>query len=300
MIKENISSKSLIQGDWSSYLSQLQDVFGLDPIKHKVNKDIQSLKEIKFHEIDYTNEEFFHIENSSVKMTQVILADDINDTIASLVNEFENKDLLSKFSLTVDNKLLFYGPSWCGKTLLAYALANQLNKKLFIVNLSTIIDSSLGKTSSKIFQIFQTASLQKGILFFDEIDMLGKKRDDINDHGEMKRIATSILQALDFLDKDTLFIAATNFPDLVDSAILRRFNKKIAFQLPTKKQLQAYSKIILKEIGIGVSQSTMYAKIATRYSSLSFAEFRDEFVTQIKKYIIKKWHIKELQSDFLA
>ena len=281
-----------------SYLSEIQSVFWVKSSDGQQSKNDKSTNLIKYQEIDYSTEELYKITNSEVKLSQIIMDSKIKEEIDWLIDEFKNQEVLNNFWLMPDNKILLYGPSWCWKTLLAYAIANKLNKKLFIVNLSTIVDSSLWKTSNKIFQVFQTASLHKWILFFDEIDMLWKKRDDQNDHWEMKRVATSILQALDFLDKDTLFIAATNFPELVDNAILRRFNKKIKFQLPTKSQLVKFLKIILNEVRLEVNDSKIIDVIASDYLWISFAEARDKFITKIKKYIIKHKNVRIIDTDF--
>lgn len=283
-----------------SYLDELQSIFTewkkIKPDRYVHPWDMNHLVNWKIEEFDNT---FLKVFKSDIALKQIILWDDIKEVIDWIIEEYEKQDILYKFWLYPDNKIIFHWPSWCWKTLLAYWIAHKLNKKLFVVNLSTILDSSFGKTSSNISNAFQMASANKWILFIDEFDMLGKKRNDINDHGEVKRIATAILQCLDFLDKNTLFIAATNHIDLVDTALLRRFSKKIEFTIPWIEQIEKYLLLLLNEIWIWIQPKSILKKISLQYVDISYAEIRDKFISRIKKYILKNNTITALSKDFL-
>lgn len=232
-------------------------------------------------------EHAYEIINSKVKFGDVIQTPSLKRALNELINEYSNKHVLTRYGIHGDNKIIFYGPSGCGKTLSALALANKLNKKLFLVNLSTIVDSGLGKTSNNVFQVVEDAMNERGIIFFDEFDAMAKLRSDQNDHGEMKRVASAIIQIMDFLDEHTILIAATNHLDLIDKAILRRFSKKISFDLPTKVQLQAYIKKILVPTKLSISQPVV-VKLAEEFTGLSYAEARDHFLGKLKQYLISQ------------
>ena len=162
-----------------------------------------------------------------------------------------------------------------------------------LVNLATIVDSSLGKTSSNVAEIVSEAASQNGIIFFDEFDALAKMRSDENDHGEMKRVASSIIQIMDFLHDDAVFIAATNHIDLIDNAILRRFGKKISFDMPTVKLLEIYVEKIIKPTNLKMPKFVI-KEIANELKGLSFAEARDKFLAKLKRYLIAKTKNKKL------
>lgn len=291
---------------WMTFEKGVSDLYALygekspTPLNDNALSHIKKMASLNQFIPDWDGGEIYRAIESKVKLSQVILSEDTKSEITWIVTEHENKARLSNHWFSVDNKFLFYWPSWCWKTLLAHALANKLQKRLFIINLSTVVDSSLGKTSSNIFQVFQIASANKGIIFLDEFDMLWKSRSDGNDHWEMKRIATSILQNLDSLDEETIFIAATNHIELIDTAILRRFNKKIGFSLPSKEKIQEYLSLMTNESGFKKTAQSTIKQIALSYENWSFAECRDDFMTKVKRYVLSSSETKTtLWKEFL-
>lgn len=234
----------------------------------------------------FNNDKFYEVGSSKIKISDVFQSQKAKKSLDDIIEEFKNKDKLKKFGLKFDNKILFYGPSGCGKTLSALALANSLKKKIYIINLATVINSGLGKTSSNLFEIVEDAKSNQAIIFFDEFDALSKVRSDENDHGEIKRIASAILQILDFIDNETIFIAATNYLGLIDSAITRRFNNKIEFSMPDKRNMRSYLSKLSKIANISINKQTVN-KISDQLLEMSYAEARDNYLSLIKKYIIK-------------
>jgi len=234
----------------------------------------------------FNNNKFYEIGSSRVKMSDIFQSATAKSELKDIVNEYKNRDKIKQFGLRFDNKLLFHGPSGCGKTLSALALANSLKKKIYLINLATIVNSSLGKTSNNLFEIVEDAKANEAIIFFDEFDALSKVRSDENDHGEIKRIASAILQILDFIDEDTIFIGATNYLDLIDSAITRRFSRKIKFEMPSKTSLQSYLLNLSEVANIKINKKII-AKITSHLTDISYAEARDKYLSLIKKYIIK-------------
>lgn len=234
------------------------------------------------------------VPNSKIKISDVIQPPKIKNTLNSIIDEYKNKELLESFGLLPNNKLIFNGPSWCWKTLYALAMANYLKKKLYIVNLSSIISSSLWKTSNNIFDIVEKCNYDNWIIFFDEFDALAKVRNDDKDHWELKRIASSIIQILDFINDDLIFIAATNHIDLIDKAIVRRFSKRIDFEMPSKIYIKKYISKTLKELNMTMDNS-LVSEISEIYKWKSYAEIKEDLTFRIKKYIIeisKKWEFQ--------
>ncbi len=240
------------------------------------------------------------IGSSEVSLDEIVLRKKIQEEITSLVEEHSNRSYLKQYNLPITNKILFFGPSGCGKTFLATALSRALRKPLFIINLARIVDSGLGQTSTNISRAIEEASSIGAIIFFDEFDSLGKERVDSNDHGEMRRVTSSLLQMMDHIDDDTVMIAATNHKELIDHAILRRFSKQIEFFLPTKNELQQYIDMLAKKAGLEVDTQTRN-NLAERFMGDSFATAKDRFLSSLKKYLLtkKESRVKVIQKEIL-
>lgn len=174
--------------------------------------------------------------SSDYSFSSIICDEQVREDLLFLLKEHTLADLLHNINLPVSNKILFHGPSGCGKTLAAYILAGELNKLIYVVNLGAIVSSKLGETSKNIAKVFKKAAQEDCIIFFDEFDSLGKIRDYDQDHGEMKRVVNTILQLIDHLPQDTLIIAATNQLNMLDDALIRRFDVILKLDLPNKDQ----------------------------------------------------------------
>jgi SpoVK/Ycf46/Vps4 family AAA+-type ATPase len=132
---------------------------------------------------------------------------------------------------------LFCGPPGCGKTVTAEAIAGELGLPLIYARFDSVISSYLGRTSANLRSIFDFALQGSYVILFDEFDAVGKSRNDMGDHGELKRVVNSFLQLLDSFESDNILIAATNHESLLDSALWRRFDEVLFFDLPTKEQI---------------------------------------------------------------
>ncbi|WP_317132952.1 AAA family ATPase [Arenibacter lacus] len=180
-----------------------------------------------------------------------------------------------------------HGHTGCGKTATAKAIAKRLNKDIIILNLGGIVSSRLGETAKNVTNIFQRARREKAVLFIDEFDFLGKLRDyDEKDSGEMKRLVNTVIQLIDYLSNDTLLIAATNHLEVIDKAILRRFQLRLKFTLPSKSELDSYYDELL------INYPTAFRKITRKYD-ISYAEAQDIIHREVKKLIIEREESKE-------
>jgi len=149
------------------------------------------------------------------------------------------------------NKFLFQGAPGTGKTEIVQHLARILDRELFMVDFSSVIDSKLGQTSKNIVALFkeinELSNPQKVIVLFDEIDALALDRNNSNDLREMGRATSSILKEFDNLNKSIVLIATTNLFDAFDKALTRRFDSVISFNRYGREDLTEIAELILND-----------------------------------------------------
>ena len=139
------------------------------------------------------------------------------------------------------NKFLFEGAPGTGKTEAVKQLGRILDRDVYSVDFSCVIDSRLGQTQKNISNLFKEINgfrnPNKVLVLFDEIDALALDRTDKNDHREMGRATTELLKGLDKVDEKILLIATTNLYEHFDKAVLRRFDSVIDFNRYTDEDL---------------------------------------------------------------
>ncbi|WP_086030411.1 AAA family ATPase [Tenacibaculum holothuriorum] len=213
-------------------------------------------------------------------LDKIHLSNQNQEATNQLLDEFTYYSALKKYSLPINNKILFHGHTGCGKTATARAISKALNKEIFVLNLGNFVSSKLGETSKNIAEIFKRASLEKAILFIDEFDFIGKTRDyDTKDSGEMKRLVNTVIQQIDHLNNDTLLIAATNYVEVIDTALLRRFEVQLKFDLPKNNELDIYYDELVAKF------PKEFQNIKRSYN-ISYAEAKNFTLKQIKKKVI--------------
>ncbi len=187
----------------------------------------------------------------SCQFSDLSLAADVMEALEQILVEDQHSNRLKLLRLQPTRRLLLFGPPGCGKTSVAFALAYELNRPLAYVRLDALISSFLGQTGNNIRRVFDAVKGTNAILFLDEFDAIGKKRDDNFELGELKRVVTTLLQNFDFLPRDQLLIAATNHEHLLDEAIWRRFDAWIRIDFPNKKQREQILRNKLQDYPIG-------------------------------------------------
>lgn len=175
----------------------------------------------------------------------LVLSEDLRQRIDRIVAEQRDSDVLKAYGLEPARRLLFYGPPGCGKTACAETLATQLDLPLFVVRFDAVVSSYLGETASNLGRVFDWASKRPAVLLFDEFDAIGRRRDDDQEHGELKRVVNSFLQMLDSFRTNGLVIAATNHESLLDNAVWRRFDEALVFDRPVGRQYETLLRLIL-------------------------------------------------------
>lgn len=225
---------------------------------------------------------------SDYKFENLVCSTEVKNELTYFIEEHQSVNVLRQYDLPVSNKVLFHGPSGCGKTLAAYVLAGELHKMMVVVNLGAIVSSKLGETSKNLAKIFRRAATEECIIFIDEFDSLGKVRDYDQDHGEMKRVVNTILQLFDYLPQHSIVIAATNHNEMIDDALLRRFDLNLKFDLPDEIHIKEIINKTLKSNQFKFDNNKKLPAIVRQCKGLSYYSIQRTLITSIKRSIFKK------------
>ncbi|EGO96795.1 AAA family ATPase [Acidiphilium sp. PM] len=175
---------------------------------------------------------------SETRLSSMVMGAELQGRLQRVLSEQRQRERLRSRGLGPRRKLLLVGPPGSGKTMTAAALAGELKLPLFTVLYDGLIGKMMGETASRLRLIFEAITTQRGVYFFDEFDAIGAQRASPNDVGEIRRVLNSFLQFLENDSSDSLIIAATNHPELLDRALFRRFDDVIQYGAPTPDIMQ--------------------------------------------------------------
>lgn len=180
-----------------------------------------------------------HTKNPTTPLSDLILPTEQRTQIQELVLEQQHATRLREHGLSPRNRVLLKGPPGNGKTTLAEVIATELGVPLHVVHYEDVISSFL-ETAGRLEKTFTAASEAPCVLFFDEFDVVAKERSDAQETGEIKRLVSTLLLQMDRLPAHTVFVAATNHANLLDSAVWRRFDLTFEMQPPSVEDAQKY------------------------------------------------------------
>ncbi|MBK9617764.1 MAG: AAA family ATPase [Candidatus Obscuribacter sp.] len=225
-----------------------------------------------------------NVRRSEISRDRLVLTSRTSKKIERVLLEHKSVLRLAKHGYQPKRKLLFWGPPGCGKTLTAHFLAHELGLEIGTVRLSSLISSYLGDTATHLESVFEIANKSPMVLLIDEVDAVGKTRDDPNDVGELKRVVNTLLQAMDnFVGNQSILIAATNHEYVLDAALWRRFDDAIEFPLPEEVEIYADLKRLLS----GIEFEASLKSIVPMLISLSFAEIERITTEAVKTMILE-------------
>ncbi|MDE0101952.1 MAG: ATP-binding protein [Bryobacterales bacterium] len=185
------------------------------------------------------------VSNPSNRLSDMVVGPVLANQLQRVIREQRFAGRIADHGLTPRRKLLLVGPPGTGKTMSASVLAGELGLQLLQVRLDGLITRFMGETAAKLRQIFDATHRTRGVYFFDEFDAIGAGRGRTNDVGEIRRVLNSFLLMIEQDRSPSLVVAATNYPDILDRALFRRFDDVLYFELPDAKQAATLLRMLL-------------------------------------------------------
>jgi SpoVK/Ycf46/Vps4 family AAA+-type ATPase len=173
------------------------------------------------------------------KLAQPFMSERLEESLCQLIEERRQIERLESLGLSPTRTAIFVGAPGVGKTLTARWLATQLGVPLYILDLTAVMSSFLGRSGTNLRAALDFAKRTPCVLLLDEIDAIAKRRSDDADVGELKRLVTVMLQEVEEWNSTGLLLAATNHPELIDPALWRRFDLVVEFELPDTRSIEA-------------------------------------------------------------
>jgi len=225
------------------------------------------------------------------RLSDMVLPSTLRRRLVRIIQEQRQASRIRSHGLFPRRKILFVGPPGTGKTLSAAVLAGELSLPLFVVRLERLITKFMGETAAKLRLIFDSIAHVRGVYLFDEFDSIGSQRGLRNDVGEIRRVLNSFLQFIESDDSNSLILAATNHLEILDSALFRRFDDVIEYQLPTKELI---TEILRNRLALIQSSRIDWKLLTTEANGMSYAEIARACEDAIKHVLINE---KETLTD---
>ena len=216
--------------------------------------------------------------STGIKFTDVAGEDEAKELLTEIVDYLHNPQKYTEIGASMPKGALLVGPPGTGKTLLAKAVAGEAEVPFFSISGSDFVEMFVGMGAAKVRDLFKQANEKAPcIVFIDEIDTIGKKRDSGSFTGgndEREQTLNQLLTEMDGFDgsKGVVILAATNRPDSLDPALLRpgRFDRRIPVELPDLKGREEILKVHARKIKI--ADSVRFDEIAKAAAGASGAE----------------------------
>ena len=214
--------------------------------------------------------------SNGIKFTDVAGEDEAKENLTEIVEYLHDPDKYKEIGASMPKGILLVGPPGTGKTMLAKAVAGEANVPFFSMSGSEFVEMFVGMGASKVRDLFKQAKEKAPcIVFFDEIDAIGKKRDgQVGGNDEREQTLNQLLTEMDGFEGNNgvIILAATNRPESLDPALLRpgRFDRRVPVELPDLKGREEILKVHARKIK--VADNVDFNKIARMASGASGAE----------------------------
>jgi len=217
-------------------------------------------------------------------------APEVRSKLDELVFERRHEAELHRENLTPSRTALFTGPPGVGKTLAARWVAEQLGRPLITLDLSAVMSSFLGRTGNNVRNVLDYAKGVSCVFLLDEFDAIAKRRDDVVEVGELKRLVTVLLQEIDNWPPTGLLIAATNHDDLLDPAVWRRFEIVVRFPMPAEQDVRRAVEMNLGDSGLADRWIRVLGRV---FAGASYADIERDLKRVRRQAVLQKEPLEE-------
>jgi SpoVK/Ycf46/Vps4 family AAA+-type ATPase len=255
----------------------------IDRAKARGNIDSLSKKSIPIVQPRGELSSLLSVSYPKLRLADMILHESIAERLVRTIKEQRHISKIRSYGLTPRKKLLLVGPPGTGKTMSAGVLAGELGLPLLVVRLDSLITKYMGETAAKLRLVFDAIAQTRGVYLFDEFDSIGSQRGLLNDVGEIRRVLNSFLQLIEQDESNSILMAATNHPGILDYALFRRFDDVIEYVLPDEKLIVSTLKAKLAHF----NQSEIdWQEVAGSAVGLSYADITRACEEAIKDAVI--------------
>ena len=214
--------------------------------------------------------------SDGIRFSDVAGVDEAKENLAEIVDYLHNPEKYRQIGASMPKGVLLVGPPGTGKTMLAKAVAGEANVPFFSMSGSEFVEMFVGMGASKVRDLFKQAKEKAPcIVFIDEIDAIGKKRDgQLGSNDEREQTLNQLLTEMDGFEGNSgvIILAATNRPESLDPALTRpgRFDRRVPVELPDLKGREEILKVHARKVKI--ADDVDFGKVARMASGASGAE----------------------------
>lgn len=249
-----------------------------------------------------SNAKIYVHSTEGISFTDVAGQDEAKESLEEIVEYLHDPSKYQNIGASMPKGILLVGPPGTGKTMLAKALAGESKVPFFSISGSEFVEMFVGVGASKVRDLFKQAKEKSPcIVFIDEIDAIGKRRDGTFGNDEREQTLNQLLNEMDGFEENTgvIILAATNRPEALDPALLRagRFDRRIPVELPDLKGREDILKVHAKKVSL--EDDIDFNKIARMASGASGAELAN-IVNEAALRAVRDGRKKVSQLDFEA
>lgn len=216
-------------------------------------------------------------------LSDLILTKELKAQLEKTIREQRQFAKIREHGLNPRRKLLLVGPPGTGKTMTAAVLAGELGLPMFNVRLDALMSKYLGESATKLRLIFDAVANHRGVYLFDEFDAVGSQRGLGNDVGEVRRVLNSFLQLMEHDQSNSVVVAATNHPELLDRAVFRRFDDVLEYEIPGPDQVRT---VLTARLGSFAPKKMDWTLLSQSAQGMSYADLVRAAEGAIKDSII--------------
>lgn len=256
-------------------------------LAHEIRLIVDKAKEMQSSVIQLKFPQELHglvvVEAPQTPLAALVAPPSLKNRVDRVIHEFRQQQKLKKHGLSHRRKILLIGPPGTGKTMTARVLAHELSLRLCTIQVDKVVTKFMGETSAQLRQVFDLIQEEVGVYLFDEFDAIGGERTLENDVGEMRRVLNAFLQFIEQDSSDSLIVAASNSPRLLDRALYRRFDDVLYYEHPDAEDRTRLMKNVL---GVFRDARMGWKTLATASQGLSHSEIDQACRDAIKEAIL--------------